>query len=135
MQWILLNIGLEYVDAVFQVIKDSDFSRYTITGVKTFAVLLFLINILKKYQEGVVDRDGYTWGLSPGELVKNFTIVLLVIFSSQILGFFDAVLTVLMRFFILLSRIACAYSFHAPFYKFHIYLIQIFPLHLIIFLH
>lgn len=92
MQWILLNIGLEYVDAVFQVIKDSDFSRYTITGVKTFAVLLFLINILKKYQEGVVDRDGYTWGLSPGELVKNFTIVLLVIFSSQILGFFDAVL-------------------------------------------
>ncbi|EIJ40690.1 hypothetical protein JoomaDRAFT_3758 [Galbibacter orientalis DSM 19592] len=92
MQWILLNIGLEYVDAVFQIIKDSDFSRYTITGVKTFAVLLFLINILKKYQEGVVDRDGYTWGLSPGELVKNFTIVLLVIFSSQILGFFDAVL-------------------------------------------
>jgi len=92
MQWILLNIGLEYVDAVFQVIKDSDFSRYTITGVKTFAVLLFLINILKKYQEGVVDRDGYTWGLSPGELVKNFTIVLLVVFSSQILGFFDAVL-------------------------------------------
>ncbi|WP_335967052.1 hypothetical protein [Galbibacter sp. PAP.153] len=87
-----LNIGLEYVDAVFQVIKNSDFSQYTITGVKSLAVLLFLVNILKKYHEGVADRDGYTWGLSPGELIKNFAVVLLVIFSTQILGFFDGVL-------------------------------------------
>src|SRR5690606_22137351 len=36
--------------------------------------------------------DGYTCGLTPGELAKNFAIVLLVIFSTQILGFFDAVL-------------------------------------------
>ncbi|MDG3582913.1 hypothetical protein [Galbibacter pacificus] len=92
MQGMLLYIGLEYVDAVFQAIKNSDFSRYTITGVKSLAVLLFLVNILKKYHEGAVARDGYTWGLSPGELVKNFAVVLLVIFSTRILGFFDAVL-------------------------------------------
>jgi hypothetical protein len=30
--------------------------------------------------------------LSPGELAKNFAIVLLVIFSTQVLGFFDAIL-------------------------------------------
>jgi len=89
---ITLGIGLEYVDAVFQTIKDSDFSQYTIVGIKALGVLFFLINILKKYNEGIADRYGYTWGLSPGELAKNFAIVLLVIFSTQILGFFDGIL-------------------------------------------
>jgi len=54
--------------------------------------LFFLVNILKKYNEGIADKDGYTWGLSPGELAKNFAIVILVIFSTQILGFFDSIL-------------------------------------------
>lgn len=89
---ILLGIGLEYIDAVFQTIQNSSFSQYTIAGMKTLAVLFFLINILKKYNEGIADKDGYTWGLSPGELTKNFTIVLLVIFSTQVLGFFDSIL-------------------------------------------
>ena len=89
---VFLGIGLEYIDAIFQTIKDSDFSQFTIAGMKTLAVLFFLINILKKYNEGIADKDGYTWGLSPGELTKNFAIVLLVIFSTQILGFFDAIL-------------------------------------------
>ncbi len=87
-----LGIGLEYIDAVFQTIQNSDFSQYTIAGMKTLAVLFFLVNILKKYNEGIADKEGYTWGLSPGELAKNFAIVLLVIFSTQILGFFDGVL-------------------------------------------
>lgn len=87
-----LNIGVSYLDGVFQTIKDSDFSSYTIVGIKALAVAFFLVNILKKYNEGVAEREGYTWGLSPGELTKNFAIVLLVIFSTQILGFFDAVL-------------------------------------------
>ncbi len=87
-----LSIGLEYIDAVFTTIKDSEFSQYTITGMKTLAVLFFLINIIKKYYEGAVDNDGYTWGLSPTDLIKNFTIVLLVIFSTEILGVFDTIL-------------------------------------------
>lgn len=86
------GIGLEYVDTIFQTIQNSSFSQYTIVGMKTLAVLFFLINILKKYNEGVADKDGYTWGLSPGELAKNFAVVLLVIFSTQILGFFDGIL-------------------------------------------
>jgi len=89
---IILGIGLEYVDTVFQAIQNSDFSQYTITGMKTLAVLFFLINILKKYNEGIAEKDGYTWGLSPGELAKNFAVVLLVIFSTQALGFFDSIL-------------------------------------------
>lgn len=89
---LILGIGLEYVDAVFQTIKGSDFSQYTIGGMKVLAVLFFLINILKKYSEGVAEKDGYTWGLTPTELAKNFVIVLLVIFSTQILGFFDGIL-------------------------------------------
>ena len=89
---ILLGIGLEYIDAVFQTIQNSSFSQYTIAGMKTLAVLFFLINILKKYNEGIANKDGYTWGLSPGELTKNFAIVLLVIFSTQVLGFFDSIL-------------------------------------------
>jgi len=59
---------------------------------KFLAIMFFLVNILKKYNEGVADRDGYTWGLSPGELAKNFAVVLLVIFSTQVLGLFDTVL-------------------------------------------
>ena len=92
MRSIFLSIGLEYIDAVFTAIKASDFSQYTITGMKTLAVLFFLINILKKYNEGIADKDGYTWGLSPGELAKNFAVVLLVIFSTQVLDVFDGIL-------------------------------------------
>ena len=84
--------GLEYVDAVFQTIKDSDFLQYTIVGMKALAILFFLVNILKKYNEGVANRDGYTWGLTPTELVKNFAIVILVIFSSEVLTVFDNIL-------------------------------------------
>ena len=87
-----MSFGLEYVDTVFQTIQASDFSQYTIAGMKTLAVLFFLVNILKKYNEGIADKDGYTWGLSPGELAKNFAVVLLVIFSTQVLGFFDSIL-------------------------------------------
>lgn len=89
---IILGIGLEYVDTVFQTIKNSDFSQYTITGMKTLAVLFFLINILKKYNEGIASTDGHTWGLTPTELAKNFAIVILVIFSTQVLGVFDGIL-------------------------------------------
>lgn len=89
---IILGIGLEYIDTVFQTIQDSSFSQYTIAGMKTLAVLFFLVNILKKYNEGVADKDGHTWGLTPSELAKNFAIVLLVIFSTQVLGFFDGIL-------------------------------------------
>lgn len=89
---IFLGFGVEYVDAVFQTIKSSDFSQYTITGMKSLAVIFFLVNLLKKYNEGVADKDGYTWGLSPGDLAKNFAVVLLVIFSTQILGVFDSIL-------------------------------------------
>ncbi|MDO6602820.1 hypothetical protein [Arenibacter palladensis] len=92
MTGIALSIGLEYVDTVFQSIKNSDFSQYTITGMKTLAVLFFLINILKKYNEGVANNEGYTWGLTPGELAKNFAVVILVIFSTQVLGVFDSIL-------------------------------------------
>ncbi|RXG11249.1 hypothetical protein DSM03_1197 [Leeuwenhoekiella aestuarii] len=89
---VLLGIGLEYVDTIFETIQNSQFSQYTITGMKTLAVLFFLINILKKYNEGIADKEGYTWGLSPQELAKNFAAVLLVLFSTQILGFFDGIL-------------------------------------------
>ncbi|MCX2681880.1 hypothetical protein OOZ15_18150 [Galbibacter sp. EGI 63066] len=87
-----LGIGLEYVDTVFQTIKNSDFSQYTIIGMKALAVLFFLVNILKKYNEGIASTDGHTWGLTPTELVKNFAIVILVIFSTQVLGVFDGIL-------------------------------------------
>ena len=87
-----MAIGLEYVDAVFTTIKDSSFSQYTIMGMKTLAILFFLVNIIKKYSEGAVSSDGYTWGLSPAELIKNFIIVLLVIFSTQLLGYLDSIL-------------------------------------------
>ena len=87
-----LSIGLEYVDAVFTTIKESSFSQYTLAGMKALAILFFLVNIIKKYNEGAVSNDGYTWGLSPAELIRNFVIVLLVIFSTQILNYFDSIL-------------------------------------------
>ncbi len=85
-------MGVEYVDTVFQVIKDSDFAQYAIMGMKALAILFFLVNILKKYNEGITATDGHTWGLTPTELAKNFAIVILVIFSSQVLDVFDGIL-------------------------------------------
>jgi hypothetical protein len=87
-----LSIGLEYVDTVFQTIKDSDFMSYTIGGMKFLAVLFFLVNIVKKYYEGGASREGVTWGLTPTELIKNFAVVLVVIFSTQVLDAFDSIL-------------------------------------------
>ncbi len=87
-----LSIGLEYVDTVFQTIKDSDFASYTIGGMKVLAILFFLINILKKYYEGGASSEGATWGLTPTELIKNFAVVLVVIFSTQVLDAFDSIL-------------------------------------------
>jgi len=87
-----LSIGLEYIDTVFTTIKNSDFSQYTITGMKTLAILFFLVNILKKYNEGVASKEGYTWGLTPAELAKNFAVIILVIFSTQVLDVFDTIL-------------------------------------------
>jgi hypothetical protein len=87
-----LSIGLDYVDAVFQTIKDSDFASYIIGGMKVLAVLFFLLNILKKYYEGGANREGLTWGLTPTELIKNFAVVLVVIFSTEVLGAFDSIL-------------------------------------------
>ena len=69
---VFLGIGLEYVDTLFQTIQNSSFSQFTITGMKTLAVLFFLVNLIKKYNEGIADKHGYTWGLSPQELAKNF---------------------------------------------------------------
>jgi len=89
---IILGVGLEYVDTLFQTIQNSDFSQSTLFGIKLLAVVFFLVNIAKKYNEGVVERGGYTWGLSPEELSKNIAIVILVAFSTQVLGFFDAIL-------------------------------------------
>ncbi len=87
-----LSIGLEYVDAVFQTIKDSDFSSYVIGGMKVLAVLFFLLNILKKYYEGGATNHGLTWGLTPTDLIKNFAVVLVVIFSTEVLDAFDSIL-------------------------------------------
>ena len=87
-----LAIGLEYVDTVFELIKASDFAAYTIGGMKTLAVLFFLINIIKKYYEGGANQGGLTWGLSPTDLIKNFAVVLMVLFSTEILNVFDQIL-------------------------------------------
>nr|WP_288979823.1 hypothetical protein [uncultured Allomuricauda sp.] len=85
-------MGLEYVDAVFQTIKESTFATYTIGGMKALAVLFFLINIIKKYYEGGANRTGLTWGLTPTDLIRNFAVVLVVLFSTEVLGAFDAIL-------------------------------------------
>ncbi|MAU15416.1 MAG: hypothetical protein CMH46_07740 [Muricauda sp.] len=85
-------MGLEYMDAVFRTIMDSGFATYTIGGMKALAVLFFLVNIIKKYQEGGTSPTGFTWGLAPGDLIKDFAVVLVVLFSTEVLGAFDAVL-------------------------------------------
>jgi len=85
-------MGLEYVDAVFQTIKDSSFATYTIGGMKALAILFFLVNIIKKYYEGGLMRRGLTWGLTPTDLIRNFAVVLVVLFSTEVLGVFDGIL-------------------------------------------
>ncbi|WP_318310084.1 hypothetical protein [Flagellimonas crocea] len=85
-------MGLEYVDAVFQTIKDSSFATYTIGGMKALAILFFLVNIIKKYYEGGATQTGLTWGLTPSDLIRNFAVVLVVLFSTEVLGAFDGIL-------------------------------------------
>lgn len=87
-----LGIGLEYMDSVFQTIKNSNFSQYTITGMKTLAILFFMINLLKKYHEGIAATDGQTWGLTPTELAKNVAVIILVLFSTEVLAVLDSIL-------------------------------------------
>ncbi len=53
---------------------------------------VFVTNILKKYYEGGATIQGATWGLTPTELIKNFAVVLVVIFSTEVLDAFDSIL-------------------------------------------
>ncbi len=85
-------MGLEYIDAVFRTIMESDFATYTLGGMKALAVLFFLLNLIKKYYEGGVEREGLSWGLTPAELVKNFAVILVVLFSTEVLAAFDSIL-------------------------------------------
>src|SRR5690606_14704060 len=85
-------MGLEYIDAVFRTIMDSDFASYTIGGMKVLALLFFLLNIIKKYYEGGAEPGGITWGLGPTDLIKNFAVVLVVLFSTEVLSAFDSIL-------------------------------------------
>src|SRR5690606_40603230 len=85
-------MGLEYIDAVFRTIMESDFATYTLGGMKALAVLFFLLNLIKKYYEGGVEREGLSWGLTPTELVKNFAVILVVLFSTEVLAAFDSIL-------------------------------------------
>lgn len=85
-------MGLEYIDAVFLTIMDSNFATYTISGMKSLAILLFLVNLIKKYYEGGAERDGLSWGLTPTDLIKNFAVILVVLFSTEVLGALDRIL-------------------------------------------
>ncbi|MDT0642203.1 hypothetical protein RM553_05090 [Zunongwangia sp. F363] len=87
-----MELGLEYVNTVFETVKTNVFMEYTMIGMKSLAVVLFLVNILKKYQEGMVDQDGITWGLRPVDLVRNLSVVLLVLCAPEILGMLDGLL-------------------------------------------
>ncbi|WP_373059506.1 hypothetical protein [Zunongwangia sp. H14] len=87
-----MELGLEYVNTVFETVKTNVFMEYTLIGMKSLAVVLFLVNILKKYQEGMVDQDGITWGLRPVDLVRNLSVVLLVLCAPEILGMLDRLL-------------------------------------------
>ncbi len=88
----MMEIGLEYVNAVFETIKTDVFMEYTLVGMKSLAVVLFLVNILKKYQEGMTEQNGLTWGLKPADLVRNIAVILLVFSAPQVLGLLDQLL-------------------------------------------
>ncbi|WBL26729.1 hypothetical protein [Zunongwangia sp. HGR-M22] len=88
----IMNLGLEYIDSIFQILKETNLISYTLTGMKTLAVLLFLVNLLKKYQEGAAKQEGTTWGLQPTDLIRNFGVVILVFIAPQILSLLDGVL-------------------------------------------
>ena len=97
---IALDFGLSYVQTIYDIMKASSLAGYAITGVKVLAVGFFLVNIIQKYIAGVGDKDGYTWGLKPADLLTNFSYILIVIFSTQILGYFDAILVAIDQQFI-----------------------------------
>ena len=59
---------------------------------KTLAILFFMINLLKKYHEGIAATDGQTWGLTPTELAKNVAVIILVLFSTEVLAVLDSIL-------------------------------------------
>ena len=60
--------------------------------VKSFAVVFLGVNLIKKYIEGATERDGATWGLKPKDLLTSLSSILLVIFCTEILSFFDSIL-------------------------------------------
>ena len=85
-------MGIEYFDNLFRSFQATDLSQYTLTGLRIFAIGLFLVNVTKKYVEGAVNSSGIAWGITPTDLIKNFAVILAVIFSTQILGLFDSLL-------------------------------------------
>lgn len=85
-------IDLQTVQALYQTLIGSNVASVALNGVKVLAIGLALVNILKKYNEGLADANGPSWGLTPSELLKNFAIVVLVIFGDEVLTLFDNLL-------------------------------------------
>ena len=86
------NIDLKYLTTIFETLKNADITSNIFIGFKAFAVLFFIINIIRKYQEGVTDKEGYTFGLKPKDLIENLVFLGLIIFSTQLLSFLDTIL-------------------------------------------
>ena len=85
-------IDIDTVQALFDTFRTSTIATIALNGIKVLAIGLALVNILKKYNEGLADANGPSWGLTPSELLKNFAIVVLVIFANEVLALFDNLL-------------------------------------------
>lgn len=85
-------LDIDTVQSLFDTFKESEIAGVALNGIKVLAIGLALINILKKYNEGLADNNGLSWGLTPAELFKNLAIVVVVIFSGEVLTLFDNLL-------------------------------------------
>lgn len=85
-------LDLNTVQAIYDTFRASAVATVALNGVKVLAIGLALVNILKKYNEGLGDTNAPSWGLTPSELLKNFAIVVLVIFGDSVLAMFDNLL-------------------------------------------
>ena len=82
----------EFFSTLYKTLRDMPIVANTLRGISLMAGLFYLVNVVKIYIQKInpENKDSYGYGLQ--DLAKSAVYLIIIIFSSEILYFFDAIL-------------------------------------------
>ncbi|MBL6668906.1 MAG: hypothetical protein ISP72_02165 [Flavobacteriaceae bacterium] len=85
-------MNFSFFSILYDTMVTSNYGGTVIVGAQLFAGALFFINIIKKYIKGLGIDQSHTIGLSKKDIFESLGYLLLIFFSSTIIGWFESFL-------------------------------------------